>query len=206
MHEHMTDRLNDYELVRKCLYDDDGTAWEIFVRKYSKLIWSSIHKTFCSYTFHYCKEDIEDIEDIYSFVFLSLIEDDFRRLRQFRNENACSLSTWLTVITVRMTIDYMRKDKKHFFIESGGEERDVLELIPDRKNCAEKILEEKQTGESLKKSIDALLPQDKIIYDMLYNRGISYEETAKMLGMSVESVYTRKHRIIARIKKNIEGV
>jgi DNA-directed RNA polymerase specialized sigma24 family protein len=55
----------------------------------------------------------EDTEDIYSSVFLSLIENNFKKLRQFRNKNACSLTTWLTIITSRMTIDYMRKDKRY---------------------------------------------------------------------------------------------
>ncbi|MBI4689541.1 MAG: sigma-70 family RNA polymerase sigma factor [Nitrospirae bacterium] len=199
----MTDSSHDTELIARCLSDENGMGWEAFVRTYSKLIWNSIHKTFSSYNFRYSQEDTEDI---YSSVFLSLIENNFKKLKQFKGENACSLATWLTIITSRLTIDYMRKDKRHLFVEPHSEEKDILDLIPDGRDCAEKTLEGKQINEGFKKSVNSLSPQDKMLYDMLYHRGISSEEAAEILGISVAVVYTKKHRIIKKIKKNVKKV
>ncbi|MBI5196388.1 MAG: sigma-70 family RNA polymerase sigma factor [Nitrospirae bacterium] len=197
----ITDNLQDSELIKKCLSGENVAAWEVFVKSYSKLIWNSIHKTFNQYSFRHSKEDTEDI---YGSVFLSLIENDFKKLRQFRGENACTLRTWLTVITVRMTIDYMRRDKGRFLAESTEKNVDVFEFIPDRRYCSEKLLEEKQTSENLRKSVELLPLQDRMIYDLLYNREVSPEEAAKILGLSAADIYSRKHRIIEKIKKNMK--
>ena len=127
-------------------------------------------------------------------------------LRQFRGENACAVSTWLTIISVRKTIDYMRKDKRHHVLKSDQEDRDIWESIPDTKYRADKIIEEKQEMESLKVSMAELSPRDEMIYNLLYNKGFSPEETAETLGLSVSAVYSRKHRIIGMIKKNIKSM
>ncbi len=199
----MTDNLTDNELIKRCLSDGDRAAWEAFVRRYSRLIWNSIHKTFYAYSFQYSREDVEDI---YGTLFLSLIDNNFKKLRQFRGENACAVSTWLTIISVRMTIDYMRKDKRHHVLKSDQEDRDIWESIPDSKSRADKLVEEKQMGESLKISAAKLSSRDEMIYDLLYNKGFSPEETAKTLGVPVSVVYSRKHRIIGMIKKNIKSM
>jgi RNA polymerase sigma-70 factor (ECF subfamily) len=195
--------LSDHELIRRCLDDEDRTAWEAFVRKYSKLIWNAIHKTFHQHGFAYQREDAEDV---FSSLYLSLIENKFKRLREFRGENACALSTWLSVVTIRLTIDYLRKDKNHLNVKSGQEDSDIWDLIPDNRYQADTLVEKKQAGEKLKKSVDALSARDKMLYELTYNKGFSPEETAAAMGMSVAAVYTQKHRIIAKIKKNIERV
>ena len=104
----MMEPHNDLAIIRQCLDNADESAWAAFVEQYSRLIWSGIQKTFRSYFFRFSQEDIEDV---FGTVFLSLVENDFRKLRQYRSENSCSLSTYLTVVTVRMAIDFMRRDK-----------------------------------------------------------------------------------------------
>ena len=197
----MDSNLTDRELLKKCLNDGDRSAWEAFVRQYSKLVWNAIHKAFNSYSFRYSQEDLEDM---YSSIFLSLIDNDFKKLRQFRNENSCSVSTWLSIISVRMTIDYMRKDKSRFIVEPSGEGIEILELIPDDTYKADNLLEKKQKINNLHKSAGNLLPKDKMVYDLLFNKGLSNEDTAKLMGMPVNTLYQRKRRIIEKIKKDVE--
>ena len=103
-----------------------------------------------------------------------------------------------------MTIDYMRRDKGRYMIEPGQEDREIWETIPDSRYRADKLVEKKQTYESLKRSIDGLSPNDGMIYDLLYNQGFSPEDTARTLGLTVSAVYSRKHRIIEKIKKNVK--
>jgi RNA polymerase sigma factor (sigma-70 family) len=130
----MKDNVTDLELIKRCINGNDKAAWEIFVNDYSKLIWNSIRKTFLKYSFRYADEDVEDM---YSSVFVSLVDNDFKKLRQFRSENACSVSTWLTVITIRMTIDFLRKDKRHLVAEPAGDDQDIWNLISDSSRRAD---------------------------------------------------------------------
>jgi hypothetical protein len=45
-----------------------------------------------------------------------------------------------------------------------------------------------------------------MIYDFLYNRGVSPEDTAFFNDTATTEIYTRKHRIIEKIKKNMESM
>jgi len=185
------------------LFNNDEKAWEAFVRRYSRLVWSSIHKTFISYGFSNSKEDVEDI---YGAVFLSLMEDDFRRLRQFNSENACSLSTWLSIVTVRKTIDYIRADKRHLCPDLGEDDGDPAETLPDKRDRADEELEGRQDKELLDRAVAALSVRDKLLYELIFVREVPPEEIAGMMGLTVPTVYSRKHRITARMKKIVGGL
>jgi len=198
---HDTHDLGESGLIKRCLSGNDKTAWETFVRQYSRVIWGSIHKTFKTYSFQNSKEDAEDI---YSSVFLSLVEDDFRRLRQFRSEDACTLPTWLTVVTVRKTIDYIRRDKRQLFVETELEEGDLLANHPDRCNGADALLEQKQKSTALESALAELSPGDRETYDLLFVKGLPPERVAERLGVSVSAIYSRKNRMIGKLKKSLQ--
>lgn len=194
--------FDDGDLIKRCLSGCDKTAWELFVKRYSRVIWGSIHKTFKTYSFQNSKEDAEDI---YSAVFLSLVEDDFRRLRQFRSENACTLSTWLSVVTVRKTIDYIRQDKRQLFVETEVEEGDLLANHPDKRNGADALLEQKQMSVALESALAALSPEDRETYDLLFAKGLPPERVAERLGVSISAIYSRKSRMLGKLKKSLQG-
>ena len=199
----MDNNPGDNELIEKCLNDKDRDAWEVFVRRYSRLIWNFIRRTFHSYSFKYLPEDIEDL---YGSIFLSLLEHDKKKLRQFSDEYTCSVSTWLTTITIRMTIDYMRRDRTHLYVEPVKDDREIWDMIADSTDRADAYVEKRQITALLKKGFESLPLKDRKIYELLYKRGFSPEDAAKVLNMTVPAIYTRKHRIIEKIKKNIEDM
>ncbi|TAN38349.1 MAG: sigma-70 family RNA polymerase sigma factor [Nitrospirae bacterium] len=196
-------KTGDSDLIERCLGVSHQEAWEEFVGTYAGLIWSAIHRTCALYNFA-CRK--EDAEDLFNSIFLSLIENDFRKLRQFRGDNNCSLSTWLTVVAGRRTIDFIRQDKGHLSAEPANENSDIWETIADGGSPADVLLAGKQTGEILAREVARLIPRDRLIYHLLFIRGCSAEETAKVLGISDDLVYSRKHRIIKRLKNNLSGV
>ena len=104
----MLENNRDKNLLSQCIPIRNEDAWEQFVRTYSRLIWSAIYRTFKASSFT-CSP--EDAEDIYRSLFVSLLEDDFLKLRQYQAGHTCSLATWLTVVTVRKTIDHMRRQR-----------------------------------------------------------------------------------------------
>ncbi|MBI5055718.1 MAG: sigma-70 family RNA polymerase sigma factor [Nitrospirae bacterium] len=199
----MKNNLNDNELIHKCLHDEDRDAWEVFVRRYSRLIWNFIRRTFHSYSFTCAPEDVEDL---FNAVLLSLLENDMKKLRQFNSEYSCSVSTWLTTMTIRMTIDHMRKDRTRLFVEPVQEDGEIWDTIADNRYMPDRYAEDRQQSTMLAKAINALSPKDRRLYDLLLHRGLSPEDTAKVLNMSVSAVYTGKHRIIEKIKKYVQDM
>ena len=195
-------KTDDSGILERCLGASPQEAWEEFVRTYADLIWNAIHRTFALYNFAYRKEDAEDL---FNDIFLSLLEDDFRKIRQFRGDNNCSLSTWLTVVAGRRTIDFIRQDKGHLFVGPLNTDNDIWETLADSGRPADVLLAGKQTRESIAREVKLLASRDRLIYYLLFIRGCSAEETAKVLGISDGLVYSRKHRIIKRLKKNLSG-
>jgi RNA polymerase sigma-70 factor (ECF subfamily) len=201
--DHAPGAINEGDLLRKCLNEGDAASWELFVGQYSGLIWSSIKKTCRTYNYQHSDEDAEDL---FHSVFLSLIEDDFKKLRQYRADNSCSLGTWLTIIASRRTIDHMRSDRSRFYDDPVCEGVDIFEMMPSDCKSPEHHLEEKQKTAMLRDAVMELPDQDRLIYRLLIEKGMSAEETARFMGMEVGAVYSRKNRIIGRLKKSFEGM
>ncbi len=194
--------VHDQDLLARCISNEEPDAWELFVRKYSNLIWSSLHRTFHAYSYPY---STEDIEDAYGAIFLSLLEHDFRKLRQFEGRNACTLSTWLTVVAVRHAVDHMRRQKKHGRVASLEDESRLLDTAADTRHDLERDLTDRQTSAALATIVAGLKPEEQKLFGLLSDDRHSPEETARALKISVATFYTRKHRLIEKVKKMMKG-
>lgn len=185
-------------MIDRCLGGDDPEAWESFVVTHADLIWSSIHKTFGLFDFRY---EREDAEDLFNSILLSLIENDFKKLRQFRGDNNCTLSTWLCVVAGRMAIDRIRRDKNHLMDDLSGDSVTQLEKLADPAPSAGRALIDMETDRQLKGELERLQTRDRLIYELLFVRECSADEASEILGISAGLVYSRKHRIIRKMKK-----
>jgi RNA polymerase sigma factor (sigma-70 family) len=193
----------DDDILEQCLSFRDRKAWEVFVRAFSPVVWAAIHKTLYLYAFPH---DDDDLEDIYETLFLSLLEKDCRKLRLFQKRNACSLTTWLTIITVRTTVDYMRKQKRYLRPVAEREGEAVEDAIPDISGLAGDVLEKREEADMFLSALETLPARDRMIYELLYTRNASPEEAAEIMGLSVSGIYSRKSRIIGKIKKYVRQV
>jgi RNA polymerase sigma factor (sigma-70 family) len=191
---------HDAAIIARCVSGSDESAWAYFVSRYSRLIWGAIHKTFKASSYAYT---LEDAEDLYGAFFLSLVENDFQKLRQFQSRNACSLSTWLTVVTVRMTIDHMRRQSARPRAAADPAAALLAEVIADGARNAEQLLMDAQQSASIARSLAGLSGLDREIYDLLYVKGVSPVDAARAMGITTAAIYTRKHRLIERLKQSL---
>src|SRR3989338_7605358 len=99
--------MDDFELIKGCITGDKA-SWDYFVEQFSRLIYDSIHRTFRKYGAN-LNEDV--INDLHGDIFLSLLDNDYRKLRSFEGRNGCSLASFIRIIAVNKTIDYWRRLK-----------------------------------------------------------------------------------------------
>ena len=92
-------------LLAGCL-NGEKRAWDAFVLQCSALVYHTIRKTFSLY---HTEPRTDLVEDLFQDVFLTVLKDDFKKLRQFRGDRGCSLASWLRIVAVRLTIDFLRK-------------------------------------------------------------------------------------------------
>lgn len=175
-------------LLAGCL-NGEKTAWDAFVLQYSNLVYHAIKRTFGLY---HAEPQPDLVDDLYQELFLAIVRDDFKKLRQFRGDQGCSLASWLRVVASRLTIDFLRRQPPR-----SGEVPDGL--ARDDPDPAEPLINKEQER-LLNKTLQTLSPRDRILLDLCYRQELPAEEIAAILKTSVSAVYTQKSRILEKMR------
>ena len=135
--------------------------------------------------------DKQDVDDLFQDVMINI----WRGLDSFRGESKAS--TWVYRIAVNTSIIYNKKTKKkHQLI--GNEEMD--EIVDQAGENAET----RMNLALLRKSIASLKKQDRLIITLLLE-GMSYQEIADIIGISINYVGVKINRIKKHLEKMING-
>jgi RNA polymerase sigma factor (sigma-70 family) len=176
-------------LLAGCL-NGEKAAWDSFVLQYSNLVYHTIKKTL---SLHHAEPRANLVDDLYQEFFVSLLRNECKKLRQFRGARGCSLASWLRLLTVRLTIDFLRKQAPTLSEVASAMSRHS----PD---STEVFINEEQER-LLNQAIQSLSPRDRILLDLCYRQAMASEEVAALLKTSVNAVYAQKSRLLERIRE-----
>jgi len=192
----MKDLKQDKELIEKCLQGCND-AWQRFIKQYSSLVYYVIQKVLRSKDASFASEDIDDLHND---IFLSIMDHDGRKLRQYEGKNGCSVSTWIRIIAVRSAIDFLRKRKETVSLseETAGPATDLKNS--DFYNL-EKILQTEEQKAVLKDLIDHLAPRDRLFMRLFYYDEIPPKDIARVFNYSTSAVYSRGSYLREKLKK-----
>lgn len=178
-------------LVSGCLKREKA-AWDAFVLQYSSLVYHTIKKTF---TLYHSEPRADLVEDLFQEFFLSLLRDDFKKVRQFRGDRGCSLASWLRVVAARLTIDHLRK-------QEPSKVEFTATLPHDQPDPSNSLIDQEQER-SLSQILQALPSRDRLFIDLYFRQSLAPEEIASMLRVSISAVYTQKSRILDKLRQTI---
>ena len=130
--------------------------------------------------------DPEKAEDATHDVFLKA----FRKLGQFRGES--SLRTWL----YRIAINHCRN------LQAAWHDRHMLtnadealwETTPAPADSPLRVLELKELGERIQKTLDALSPESRLLLLLVADQQLSYEQVGALTDQSADAVRGKLHR------------
>jgi len=122
-------------------------------------------------------------------VFLHLFDNQCKTLKKFDFNRNTSLSAWLSAVTYNKVIDILRQ--RNILINH----QDDLDKLEDHtlQSLNDKIM--------LQQAIEKLEQQEQLTIKY-YLKGISPEDIARMLQVSVDYVYNLK----SRAKKNLKEI
>lgn len=190
--------MNDLDFVQRCI-KGDKQSWDQFVDKYSRLIYNYIISVFKIKGYVFIRENVEDL---FQEIFLSLTQDNFKRLRSFKGKNGCSLASWLRQVTINRTIDYIRRLKPAVSIDEENDDGFSLkDTLVDNSADAVDIAGKSETMAHLVDCIERLNKDDKYFLELHVNRGINLEKLKLHFRVSRGAVDMRKSRIIERLKE-----
>ena len=176
-------------LIAGCLRSEKA-AWDSLVLEYSNLVYHTIKKTL---NLHHVEPRADLVEDLYQEFFLSLLRNDYKKLRQFRGTHDCTLASWLRLLAARLTIDFLRKQVP----TAGAVAAAMSRHGPDP---TEPLLNEEQ-GRLLNQAIHTLSPRDRMLLDLCYRQALASDQIATLLKTSVNAVYAQKSRVLEKIRE-----
>ena len=179
-------------LIASCV-KGDKTTWDAFVLQYSALIYQTIRKTFALY---HARLNDTVVEDLFQEFFVAVLRDDFKKLRDFRGERGCTLASWLRLVTVRLTIDFLRRDK--------SPPSDLVMEFDSPTEPPDSLLA-KEEERRLSCAIEQLSPRERLFVELCFRQGASAEDIAGILKISVNAVYTQKSRLLAKLRECLKS-
>ncbi len=187
----------DKDLIGKCI-SGDKRSWDRFVERFSGLIHYYVSRTL---------EDAgmvpEDAKDVVHTVFLSLIDHDYRKLRQF--EGTCTLASWIRLISIRTAIDYLRRYRRHRIVEENREtDRDAVYAVANDDPTPPDALEQDERRRILDDIVGNLTPREQLFVELYYRRELPARETAHLMHCTMGALYTMKNRIREKLRKLVD--
>lgn len=193
--EHESDR----DLLKRCI-EGDREARDLFVGRFSRLIYSCVHQTLRMYSADFLKEDIEDIHNN---IFLSLFRDDSKKLRQFRGDHNCSVASWLRIIAMNTSRNFIGRNRTLLSLNHAPDDgKSYFDLLTDSDPPVLNQLIDSEELRLMDESIEKLKADDRLILKYYYKEGMSPGEIAEIMNIAVNTVYSR----ISRIKKGLREI
>ena len=173
---------NDWDLIRAHV-SGDSDAFRRIYEKYHRKVFAS--------SFRIVGEE-EQAADLTSEVFLKI----YNELSSFKFES--KLSTWLFRVAVNHAINRANEIRRHTRIHEKIE-RDGL-----RKQGGTK--EGKPLDEEIHRAIQELSPKLRAIVSLRYLEGLSYEEMAEVLEVSLGTVKSRLFLAHETLRPLVQGI
>ncbi len=123
----------------------------------------------------------------------------YQNLNNFRPE-AC-FYTWLYRIAVNTCLDYRKRPFFESFFGSFTSDEEAHREPASEEPSPEKLYETKQLGLVLRKSMAKLSPKLRAVIVLKEIEGLSYEEIAEVLDVSIGTVKSRISRAREELKK-----
>jgi len=181
----------DVLLVEQAKGGDVG-AFEKLVRQYDRQLFRIAN---------HITQNREDAEDVVQDAFLKAYE----KLDQFQGNS--KFYTWLVRIAVNESLMRLRKRRTGKMVsidedvqtDEGSMPRDLADWSPD----PESLYGQSEMGEILKKVIQGLPQGFRVVFVLRDVEGLSTEETAETLGLSVPAVKSRLLRARLQLRERL---
>jgi RNA polymerase sigma-70 factor (ECF subfamily) len=172
----------------------EEAAWREFHRRYDRLVWCCIHKVAVRFT-HVLGP--EDVNEVYGNFYAQLLANRMHKLRSFQVERGNKLGTWVGMLAIHCTWDYLRAASR----QPAGDPLSVVEESPAYEESPFERAARREDCDRVATLVATLSRRDRIFVRLYFVDGHSPEEVAEAMGISVKTVYTKKHKIRSRLER-----
>lgn len=187
----------DRELLGRMLLRE-GTAWVEFHRRYDRLIYRCIHKVTGRFR---NVVGSEDVREIYAQLLVNLTAKDMKKLRAFEPERGNKLGSWIGLLTTNTAWDHLRTVARQPQCTDLTEAETLGGTTP---SPYERVVNKERLG-LVNKALREFSTKDQKFVRLYFVDGLSPEQIADTMQISVKTVYSKKHKIRCRLERALAG-
>jgi RNA polymerase sigma-70 factor (ECF subfamily) len=191
-----TDQKAEEEILAQKLIEGDVEAFDRFVEIYQKKIYALAYNM---------THNQMDAQDVTQEVFLTI----FRKAHTFQGKSA--FSSWVYRVALNAVYMKLRSKKKDQSISvedafpSFNGAGYHQEVIRDWSESAESLMFSNETKNVIQSAVDQLPEKEKIAFLLRDVEGLSTEEAAEALDLSISAIKSRLHRARLILRKKLSG-
>lgn len=172
--------------------------WGELVRRYERLIVSCVVKSLRRYGATFSRDDLDDLTGD---VWLTLLRDDMRKLRQYDATRGFRIASFLGLVATNVTIDHLRARQA----EATPLDDVLEEFVSLRAEPLRDTVEEREEIELARQALAQLSCDERAFVVDCFRDERSPEEMAVALGVTTNTVYSRKFKIREKLQKIVRS-
>jgi RNA polymerase sigma-70 factor (ECF subfamily) len=183
--------LNEEAAFVARLLVDESSAWREFNAVYAAPLHRAIGRILSRFG---AVTGSDDVREVYAKLCLGLIARDKQKLRSFDPTRGARLGSWLTRMAMQATYDHLRRIKRSP-IDARVEAFETASERPD----AHQELWERQRARIVAQVVSSLSEREREFFALYFGQDLPPETIAERMGISVATVYTKKHKLERRL-------
>jgi RNA polymerase sigma factor (sigma-70 family) len=177
--------VTDADLVRRFKNGERDFAFDALVRRYQERVYWTVRRILGNH---------EDADDVAQETFVTC----WQKLDYFRED--ANFFTWLYRISVNAALGHLRRQKVKQLVNIDS----VNSPFEDEDMRSDGELLETERTTAIEAAIQALPPQQRIVFCMRYYDGLKYEEISAMLGKSTGTLKANYHHAIKKLEESLK--
>lgn len=169
---------SDRLLLERCLKRESG-AWEDFVDRFIGLFIHVIQHTAHARS---VKLNQDDVEDICSEIFVTLLKNDFAVLKHFKGTSA--LGTYLAVVARRIAVKAIVQRRQAEAMGHVHAHRSTMDAVNGHQDPIQRMT----NADEVRQLVNQLPASEAQIVRMFHLEGKTYQEISAQLNVPVNSI------------------
>jgi RNA polymerase sigma-70 factor (ECF subfamily) len=186
------DRTTDLELLDQ-VCQGDASAWEAFHDRFKNLMVACISRVALRSGVRLQSDDVADVLGDTS---MNMVAGDFRRLRLYRVDGGCSVSSWVGVIATSTAHDWLRRERRRRVEAMMPSD---LERVAPTVDGPDIALIDRQQRAFVDVALSSLSKRDRRFAELYFGEARAPEDIAKEMGVSISTVYSKKAKLKTRL-------
>ena len=185
-------RREDAALVAR-LVADEPAAWREFNTRYATRIFRSITRVTSRFAGIVTPDDVREI---YATFCLQLLANDKSKLQSFDPDRGSSLASWIGLLATHAAYDFLRSQRR----QPRGDELSEVEPLAAPTPSPFELCEIRQRARIVSDLLGQFTERDQRFVELYFAEGLAPERIAELMGISVKTVYTKRHKIQVKLE------